>query len=97
MWGCNWPLAACADQLEEDSCAEVVQRQVAHLADDENLGGDVDTHVAIEPLFAVSAAQVLANYIRDDRPNSGAIKEAGDRFEENSGARLKRGIHLRVA
>ena len=36
---------ACADKLEEDSCAEIVQRQVSHFVNDQNLGNDVDAYM----------------------------------------------------
>jgi hypothetical protein len=39
----------------------------------------------------------LASCIRDDRPSSDAIKEAVSRFDEVPGAKIKRGVHLRVA
>jgi hypothetical protein len=42
-------------------------------------------------------SKVLASCIRDDRPSNDAIKEAVSRLEEVPGARVKRGIHLRVA
>ncbi len=39
----------------------------------------------------------LATCIRDDKPNNDAIKEAASRFVEVPGAKVKRGVHLRVA
>ncbi|WP_420238364.1 siphovirus Gp157 family protein [Telmatobacter bradus] len=42
-------------------------------------------------------SKALASCIRDDRPNSDAIKEAVSRFEEVPGTQVKRGVHLRVA
>jgi hypothetical protein len=42
-------------------------------------------------------AAALASCIRDDKPSSDAIKEAISRLEEVPGAKVKRGIHLRVA
>src|ERR1700743_3054290 len=33
---------AGADQLKEDRCAEIVQRQISHLVDDKNLRSKVD-------------------------------------------------------
>lgn len=44
-----------------------------------------------------NTSKALAGCIRDDRPNSDAIKEAVSHFEEIPGAQVKRGVHLRVA
>lgn len=35
-----------------------IQRQIAHLIDDEHLGNDIDAHAAIERSFPVSMTEV---------------------------------------
>src|SRR5690349_13269614 len=47
-----------ADQLEENRRAQIVQRQISHLVDDENLRGQVDAQPSIQPAFAVSTPEV---------------------------------------
>ncbi|MGA2278409.1 MAG: siphovirus Gp157 family protein [Terracidiphilus sp.] len=42
-------------------------------------------------------SKVLANCVRDNRPNNDAIKEAASRLGEIPGAQVKRGVHLRIA
>jgi hypothetical protein len=42
-------------------------------------------------------SKLLASCIRDDKPSNDAIKEAASHFEEVLGAKVKRGVHLRVA
>lgn len=42
-------------------------------------------------------SEVLKTYVCDERPSNDAIKEAATRSEEIPGARIKRGVHLRVA
>lgn len=41
-------------------------------------------------------SEALKRYVRDERPCNDAIKEATTRSEEIPGARIKRGVHLRV-
>jgi hypothetical protein len=48
-------------------------------------------------LLPEDTAKALASCILDDKPSSEAIKEAVSRLEEVPGAKVKRGIHLRVA
>lgn len=48
-------------------------------------------------LLSEDTSKRLASCIRYDKPSNDAIKEAASRFEEIPGARIKRGIHLRVA
>jgi len=52
---------------------------------------------AVFELLPEETSKVLASCIRDDKPSSDAIKEAVSRLEEVPGAKVKRGIHLRVA
>ena len=52
---------------------------------------------AVLPLLPEDTSKVLASCIRSDKPCSDAIKEAVSRYEEVSGAQVKRGVHLRVA
>jgi hypothetical protein len=42
-------------------------------------------------------SKLLASCSRDDKPSNDAIKEAASHFEKVLGAKVKRGVHLRVA
>src|SRR5580658_6036767 len=47
-----------ADELKEDRRAELVQRQVSHLIDDEDFGGKINAQPPVEPAFPVSTAEI---------------------------------------
>ncbi len=48
-------------------------------------------------LLPEDTSKDLTSCIHDDKPSNDAVKEAISRLEEVPGARVKRGIHLRVA
>jgi hypothetical protein len=52
---------------------------------------------AVLAFLPEDTSKILAGCIRDDSPNNDAIKEAVSRFQEVPGAKVKRGIHLRIA
>ena len=52
---------------------------------------------AVLALLPEDTSKVLTSCVRSDKPCGDAIKEAASRFEEIPGAKVKRGIHLRVA
>ena len=47
-----------ADQLEENRRAQIVERQISHLVDDEDFRGQIDSQPAIQPSFALSSPQI---------------------------------------
>src|SRR5580693_1397445 len=48
----------CAYQLEKDGGAQLVQRQVSHLIDDQNLGRQVDPHPPIQTAFPICTPKI---------------------------------------
>lgn len=59
-------LVAGADQLEEDHGAQVVQRQVAHLIDHQDLGRQVDAKAAVQAAFPIRAPEIGNQVMRGD-------------------------------
>src|SRR5271154_2431650 len=58
------PFVAGADELKENRRAQVVQRQISHLVDDEDFRSKVDAEPAIQPTFPVSPAQIGDQVVR---------------------------------
>src|SRR5947207_6532880 len=58
------PLVAGADKLEENRRAQVVQRQISHLVDDEDLRSQVNAQAAVEPSFPVSTPEIGEQIVR---------------------------------
>lgn len=53
--------------------------------------------LAVLEALPQEASEALKVCVRDERPCNDTIKEAANRSEEIPGARVKRGVHLRVA
>jgi hypothetical protein len=53
--------------------------------------------LAVLEALPQEASEALKVWVRDERPCNDTIKEAATRSEEIPGARVKRGVHLRVA
>src|SRR3954453_6830095 len=68
---------ACTDELEEDSGPEIIQWQIAHLIDDEDLGSKIDTHAPIKPCFAIGAAEISDQIMRGHEVSAVAGLDGG--------------------
>src|SRR5207244_7471352 len=55
-----------ADELEEDRGPQIVQRQVTHFINHQNLGGQIDPHPPVQPTFAIGFPQVRGQIVRGD-------------------------------
>ena len=55
---------AGADELEENRRAQIVQRQISHLVDDEDLRRKIDAQAPIKPAFPVSAPEIGDQIVR---------------------------------
>src|SRR5580658_7975472 len=73
---------AGADQLEEDRRAEIVQRQISHLVDDENLRSQVNAKAPIESAFAISATEIGNQIVR--RHKVGSLSGLNRRFRQSN-------------
>src|SRR5271166_2849240 len=52
------PFIAGADELKENRRAQIVQRQISHLVDDQDLRRKIDAQAPVEPTFPVSPAEI---------------------------------------
>src|SRR5947208_16960187 len=52
------PLLTGADQLKEDRRAELVQRQISHFVDDEDVGGKIEPQPSVEASSTVGTPEV---------------------------------------
>ena len=52
------PFVAGADELKEDRRAQIVQRQISHLIDDEDLRSKVNAQAPVESALPVSAPEI---------------------------------------
>src|SRR5215831_1047411 len=51
-------LVSCTDELKENRCAQLVQRQVSHLVDDQDARSQVHAHAPVEPAFPIGPTEI---------------------------------------
>ena len=53
-----------ADQLEENSCTQLIQRQIPHLIDDQHLRSQVNSQPAVQAALSIRASEIGDQVVR---------------------------------